>query len=126
MGIKHQIVFILTTLWRNRTTSTGPYPLSIPWESGGGGIWWKERASRSFQLWPGASGSSREECRKETVPVQGQAESEAQEKKLDSFHGPSESHTSSRRATIRQGCPEEHAAHRGTAHCLSQPEASEG
>lgn len=84
---------------------------------------------KNIQEFPALAGSiwlKQKECMKETVPVQGQAESEAQEKKLDSFHGPSESHTSSRRATIRQGCPEEHAAHRGTAHCLSQPEASEG
>lgn len=53
MGIKHQIVFILTTLWRNRTTSTGPYPLSIPWESGGGGYGGKKEH-------PGVSSSGRE------------------------------------------------------------------
>lgn len=46
--------------------------------------------------------------------------------RLLSSHGPSESHRSSRRARSTQGCREEHAAHGGTAHCLPQPEASEG
>lgn len=78
MGVKHQITFTLTMLWRNRATSTGPHSLFITM---GKGVRWKERAPRSFQLWPGASCLRREEYRKETVPVQGHAESETQEKK---------------------------------------------
>lgn len=53
MGIKYQIAFILTTLWRNRTTSTRPYPLSIPWESVGGCM--VER--KSIQEFPALAGS---------------------------------------------------------------------